>query len=80
VCPISIGHQPGNTDPDRIPDFQCAYNLVSLEYRERFPVQPGPRERLSQGPMSEQLRARFGLAAPRATARRKARGRPEAGI
>jgi sulfatase maturation enzyme AslB (radical SAM superfamily) len=80
VCPVSIGHQPGNTDPDRIPDFQCAYNLVSLEYRERFPVQPGLRERLSQGPMSEQLRARFALAAPRATARGKARGRPAAGI
>jgi sulfatase maturation enzyme AslB (radical SAM superfamily) len=39
VCPVSIGHQPGNDDPDRVPDFQCAYNLVSLGYRERFPVQ-----------------------------------------
>jgi sulfatase maturation enzyme AslB (radical SAM superfamily) len=41
VCPVSIGHQPGNTDPDRIPDFLCAYNLVSLKYREQFPAQPG---------------------------------------
>lgn len=40
VCPVSIGHQPGNTDPHRIPDFLCAYNLVSLKYRERFPQQP----------------------------------------
>jgi sulfatase maturation enzyme AslB (radical SAM superfamily) len=40
VCPVSIGHQPGNTDPDRIPDFLCAYNLVSLKHREQFPVQP----------------------------------------
>jgi uncharacterized protein len=40
VCPVSIGHQPDNTDPDRIPDFLCAYNLVSLKYRDRFPRQP----------------------------------------
>ena len=39
VCPVSIGHQPGNEDPRRIPDFLCAYNLVSLAYRERFPRQ-----------------------------------------
>ena len=39
VCPVSIGHQPGNTDPNRIPDFLCAYNLVALKYRERFPRQ-----------------------------------------
>ena len=79
VCPVSIGHQPGNTDPNRIPDFQCAYNLVSLEHRERFPMQPGTRERLSEGPMSEELRARFGLAPPRPTTRRKPGRRPEAG-
>lgn len=36
VCPISIGQQAGNPDPHRVPDWQCAYNLVSLEYRERF--------------------------------------------
>jgi sulfatase maturation enzyme AslB (radical SAM superfamily) len=47
VCPVSIGHQPGNTDPHRIPDFLCAYNLASLKYRERFPRQPGPREFLT---------------------------------
>lgn len=40
VCPVSIGHQPGNTDPDRIPDFLCAYNLVALKHREAFPQQP----------------------------------------
>ncbi len=44
VCPVSIGHQPGNDDPRRIPDFLCAYNLVSLKYRERFPRQPDARE------------------------------------
>ncbi len=44
ICPVSIGHQPGNTDPHRIPDFLCAYNLVSLKYREKFPRQPDVRE------------------------------------
>ena len=46
VCPVSIGHQPGNEDPRRIPDFLCAYNLVSLKYRERFPRQPDARDML----------------------------------
>jgi sulfatase maturation enzyme AslB (radical SAM superfamily) len=40
VCPTSIGHIPGNTDPDRVPDNACAYSLVSLAYRDRFPRQP----------------------------------------
>ncbi|HET7292497.1 MAG TPA: radical SAM protein [Vicinamibacteria bacterium] len=42
ICPASIGHIPGNSDPRRVPDFPCAYNLVSHEYRERFPAQPTP--------------------------------------
>jgi sulfatase maturation enzyme AslB (radical SAM superfamily) len=36
VCPASIGHIPGNTDPRRIPDFPCAFNRVALENRQRF--------------------------------------------
>jgi sulfatase maturation enzyme AslB (radical SAM superfamily) len=47
VCPTSTGHIPGNTDPDRIPDNMCAYNLVSLAYKERFPRQADPLERLT---------------------------------
>jgi sulfatase maturation enzyme AslB (radical SAM superfamily) len=47
VCPVSIGNQPGNQDPNRIPDFLCAYNLVSLAYRERFPRQPGKAQILA---------------------------------
>jgi hypothetical protein len=46
VCPVSIGHDPGNDDPRRVPDFQCAYNLVSLKHREAFPAQPSQRERV----------------------------------
>ena len=36
VCPTSIGHIPGNTDPHRVPDFACAYNLICLAARQRF--------------------------------------------
>lgn len=47
VCPTSIGHIPGNTDPRRVPDSACAFNLVSQSYRERFPRQPNLAEKLS---------------------------------
>lgn len=40
ICPTSIARIPGDTDPRRIPDFPCAYNLVSLKYRDKFPAQP----------------------------------------
>ena len=43
VCPVSIGHQPDIRDPDRIPDFLCAFNLIALGYRDRFPQQPDLR-------------------------------------
>ena len=36
VCPMSIGHTPGNEDPNRVPDFACAFNLVSLDARSSF--------------------------------------------
>lgn len=44
VCPTSIGHIPGNDDPHRVPDFQCAFNLISNRYRDRFPLQADPIE------------------------------------
>lgn len=47
VCPVSIGNIPGNNDPRRVPDFLCAYNLVSRKYRELFPTQPGRYEVLT---------------------------------
>jgi MoaA/NifB/PqqE/SkfB family radical SAM enzyme len=40
VCPVCIVHQPGNEDPNRIPDFLCAFNRVAATYRRRFPAQP----------------------------------------
>jgi sulfatase maturation enzyme AslB (radical SAM superfamily) len=48
ICPVSIGHMPGNFDPRRIPDFLCAFNLVYNEYRDRFPAQPDRRTALEQ--------------------------------
>jgi len=36
VCPVSIGYVADNEDMNRVPDFVCAFNLVSLSYRERF--------------------------------------------
>jgi len=78
VCPVSIGHQPGNDDPRRIPDFQCAYNLVSLAYRERFPFRPSAFERFSgDGLMPEDLGGLLGLVEPPPPKRaRSSRSRP----
>ena len=36
VCPYTIAHAPGATDPTRVPDFTCAFNYVVLKYAERF--------------------------------------------
>jgi sulfatase maturation enzyme AslB (radical SAM superfamily) len=71
VCPVSIGHEPGTTDPNRVPDFQCAYNLVSLKYRERFPFQPDAVEQLTGGAMPRELRGLLSFAPPRRTSRRR---------
>ena len=40
VCPVAGALMPGNRDPDRIPDFQCAFAQVSLKYQDRFLGQP----------------------------------------
>lgn len=42
VCPVSIVHLPANGDPDRVPDFLCAFNRVALAWRDRFPARPSP--------------------------------------
>jgi sulfatase maturation enzyme AslB (radical SAM superfamily) len=36
ICPASIIFDSANTDPDRIPDFPCAFYRVALQYRDRF--------------------------------------------
>jgi len=41
VCPTSIGHIPGNNDPDRVPDFVCAFNMVANQYARKFALETG---------------------------------------
>lgn len=36
ICPVSIGHIPGNTDPARVSDFACAFTRTALKYRLKF--------------------------------------------
>jgi radical SAM protein with 4Fe4S-binding SPASM domain len=56
-CPVSIGHQPGNTDPNRVPDFLCAFNLVSQKYCGRFPKMPDTADiLLGRAPIPELAR------------------------
>jgi len=47
VCPMSVALDPDHADPDRLPDFLCAFNQVMLKYRERFPRQPSAQEILT---------------------------------
>jgi hypothetical protein len=44
ICPVTIGYPRHGPDPRRIPDFACAYNLIALDHRARFPRQPDPSE------------------------------------
>jgi sulfatase maturation enzyme AslB (radical SAM superfamily) len=46
ICPVSIGYDPRNTDPHRVPDFLCAFNRIVLTHRSRFPAQPSLFDRL----------------------------------
>jgi len=36
ICPVTIGYLPDNEDMNRVPDFPCAYNLVTFKYRAKF--------------------------------------------
>jgi sulfatase maturation enzyme AslB (radical SAM superfamily) len=65
VCPTSIGHIPGNTDPTRVPDHQCAYHLVVQAHRARFPRQPTLSEKLSGRAGEPRLARARGRAASR---------------
>jgi radical SAM protein with 4Fe4S-binding SPASM domain len=49
VCPVVIAHNPDSDDPRRIPDFFCAFNLVSNKYRNEFPEQGFLRRRRAGG-------------------------------
>ncbi len=53
ICPMSIGNIPGNRDPDRMPDFACAFMKTTHRYRDRFPV--APREGMMTSEMQKLL-------------------------
>lgn len=38
LCPCAIAHAGTDDDPDRIPDFICAFNRVACRYQARFPA------------------------------------------
>ena len=40
ICPMSIGNIPGNTDPNRMPAFACAFMKTTHSYRDRYPAAP----------------------------------------
>lgn len=44
ICPVSIGLDPDNLDPHRVPDFFCAFNRIALKYRSRFPATMDPAD------------------------------------
>jgi sulfatase maturation enzyme AslB (radical SAM superfamily) len=39
ICPIACAKSLENSDAASVPDFQCAFNRVALDYRRRFPRQ-----------------------------------------
>ena len=47
ICPVSIVHIPGNRDPLRIPDLQCAFQRVVGKWRDRFPARPSVTDLLT---------------------------------
>lgn len=47
ICPITVGRASEDDDFDRVPDFQCAFNLVVNRHRDRFPRQPDLEDRIA---------------------------------
>jgi hypothetical protein len=46
-CPLAAAAERAWDDIRRVPDFTCAFNQVSLAYRDRFPAQPTVYELLT---------------------------------
>lgn len=66
VCPVTIGLIPGNSDPRRMPDFQCGFQKITLGCRERFPAQPTIVDQMvGRAPFPGRLREFAELAAAR---------------
>jgi hypothetical protein len=53
ICPAGIAHLAGNTDPNRVPDFPCAFTRVALACRDRFPVQTAAGQGSDSGSLLE---------------------------
>jgi sulfatase maturation enzyme AslB (radical SAM superfamily) len=69
ICPFSLGHVEGNADPHRVPDFACAFGMVTFRHRDRFPRQQGVRALV----LGEQYREEMARWANIARAAREAR-------
>ena len=76
LCPGSIAHVPGNKDPDRVPDFCCAFNLIYLKHRERFPGKREPRDLLNGPEGVDAEMERWRRMAEAAAASRMSAGQP----
>jgi uncharacterized protein len=48
VCPLAPACDPSCDDPRRVSDFICAFNQVSLAWRDAFPCRPGVLELLDR--------------------------------
>ena len=58
ICPVSIGRAEGNSDPNRVPDYYCAFNYAALSTTDGFPVQPTVLE-VIRGDRFRELRAKW---------------------
>ena len=48
ACPMSVARDPEHTDLNRVPDYLCAFNRITLAHRARFPRQPNPIDVLTR--------------------------------
>ncbi len=46
VCPVASANIPGNSDPRRVPDFNCAFSRIVGRYRRLFPPVAGIEDHL----------------------------------
>ncbi len=57
VCPLAIGCREGDPDPDRVPDFICAFRFAALSARAGFLAAAGIRRADQDSPLfDERLR------------------------
>jgi MoaA/NifB/PqqE/SkfB family radical SAM enzyme len=57
LCPAAVSHQPGNMDPDKVPDFFCAYQRATVKARRLFQGRTRERARqCSRDKLSEALK------------------------